>query len=76
MVPKIVMKLYIDCCELLSEQPNLEVLRRLYNLEVTFTFIFFQIKGGGGGGGLMKWAFDFADLDKIKQISQYYQFLY
>ncbi|XP_047972805.1 protein TONSOKU isoform X4 [Salvia hispanica] len=35
MVPKIVMKLYIDCCELLSEQPNLEVLRRLYNLEVS-----------------------------------------
>ncbi|XP_042020559.1 protein TONSOKU isoform X1 [Salvia splendens] len=35
MVPKIVMKLYIDCCEELSEQPNLEVVRRLYNLEVS-----------------------------------------
>ncbi|KAH6756608.1 hypothetical protein C2S51_038907 [Perilla frutescens var. frutescens] len=35
MVPKHVMKLYIDCCEELSEPPNLEVLRRLYNLEVS-----------------------------------------
>ncbi|KAL8477291.1 hypothetical protein ACS0TY_029543 [Phlomoides rotata] len=35
MVPKHVMKLYIDCCEELSEPPNLEVVRRLYNLEVS-----------------------------------------
>ncbi|PIN21063.1 Ran GTPase-activating protein [Handroanthus impetiginosus] len=35
MVPKHVMKLYIDCCEELSEPPNLEVVRKLYNLEVS-----------------------------------------
>ncbi|XP_057769041.1 protein TONSOKU isoform X2 [Salvia miltiorrhiza] len=35
MVPKNVMKLYIDCCEELSEVPNMEVVRRLYNLEVS-----------------------------------------
>ncbi|KAL2498642.1 Protein TONSOKU [Abeliophyllum distichum] len=35
MVPKNVMKLYIDCCEALSEPPNLKVLKKLYNLEVS-----------------------------------------
>ncbi|KAK4416756.1 protein TONSOKU [Sesamum alatum] len=35
MVPKNVMKLYIDCCEELSEPPILEVVRKLYNLEVS-----------------------------------------
>ncbi|KAG8383782.1 hypothetical protein BUALT_Bualt04G0049500 [Buddleja alternifolia] len=35
MVPKHVMKLYIECCEELSEPPNLEVVRKLYNLEVS-----------------------------------------
>nr|XP_027074129.1 protein TONSOKU-like isoform X1 [Coffea arabica] len=34
-VHKRVMKLYIDCCEELSEQPNLNVLKKLYNLEVS-----------------------------------------
>ncbi|XP_022884500.1 protein TONSOKU [Olea europaea var. sylvestris] len=35
MVPKNVMKLYIDCCEVLSEPLNLKVLKKLYNLEVS-----------------------------------------
>ncbi|KAL3650013.1 hypothetical protein CASFOL_006416 [Castilleja foliolosa] len=35
MVAKHVMKLYIDCCEKLSEPPNLDVVRKLYKLEVS-----------------------------------------
>ncbi|KAL6551954.1 hypothetical protein OROGR_008108 [Orobanche gracilis] len=35
MVAKHVMKLYIDCCEELLESPNLNVVRELYNLEVS-----------------------------------------
>ncbi|KAL7102120.1 hypothetical protein ACP275_08G099500 [Erythranthe tilingii] len=35
MVTKHVMKLYIDCCEELSESPNSEVVRKLYNLDVS-----------------------------------------
>ncbi|XP_071916680.1 protein TONSOKU-like [Coffea arabica] len=34
-VPKPVMKLYVDCCRELSEQPDLKVLKKLYNLEVS-----------------------------------------
>ncbi|XP_027181634.1 protein TONSOKU-like [Coffea eugenioides] len=34
-VPKPVMKLYVDCCKELSEQPDLKVLKKLYNLEVS-----------------------------------------
>lgn len=29
------MKLYVDCCKELSEQPDLKVLKKLYNLEVS-----------------------------------------
>lgn len=39
MVPKHLMKLYIDCCEELSESPNLEVVRKLYALDVSFKLI-------------------------------------
>ncbi|XP_051140221.1 protein TONSOKU isoform X2 [Andrographis paniculata] len=35
MVSKHVMKLYLDCCEELSEPPNMEVVRNLYTLEVS-----------------------------------------
>ncbi|KAK6117535.1 hypothetical protein DH2020_048714 [Rehmannia glutinosa] len=35
MVAKHVLRLYIDCCEELSESPNLDVVRKLYNLEVS-----------------------------------------
>ncbi|GFP84877.1 protein tonsoku [Phtheirospermum japonicum] len=35
MVAKHVMKLYIDCCEKLSEPPNLDVVWKLYKLEVS-----------------------------------------
>ncbi|XP_017226134.1 protein TONSOKU isoform X1 [Daucus carota subsp. sativus] len=34
-VPKRLMKLYIDCCMELSEPPNLHLLKKLYNLEVS-----------------------------------------
>ncbi|KAL3528003.1 hypothetical protein ACH5RR_012659 [Cinchona calisaya] len=34
-VPKRVMKLYMDCCKELSEQPDLKVLKNLYNLELS-----------------------------------------
>ncbi|XP_010025556.2 protein TONSOKU [Eucalyptus grandis] len=34
-VQKPLMKLYVDCCEDLFEQPNLKLLKRLYNLEVS-----------------------------------------
>ncbi|XP_055832126.1 protein TONSOKU isoform X3 [Solanum dulcamara] len=34
-VPKHLMKLYIDCCEELSQPPILKVLKRLYNQEVS-----------------------------------------
>ncbi|KAI6691916.1 hypothetical protein NL676_019626 [Syzygium grande] len=34
-VQKPLMKLYVDCCEDLSEQPNMKLLKRLYDLEVS-----------------------------------------
>ncbi|KAL7230356.1 hypothetical protein ACSBR2_008781 [Camellia fascicularis] len=34
-VQKRLMKLYIDCCKELSEPPNLKLLKKLYNLEVS-----------------------------------------
>ncbi|KAK4264787.1 hypothetical protein QN277_025917 [Acacia crassicarpa] len=34
-VQKCVIKMYMDCCEELSEVPNLKVLKKLYNLEVS-----------------------------------------
>ncbi|KAI3427482.1 uncharacterized protein J3R85_009533 [Psidium guajava] len=34
-VQKPLMKLYVDCCEDLTEQPNMTLLKRLYNLEVS-----------------------------------------
>ncbi|KAM7523540.1 hypothetical protein LguiA_013442 [Lonicera macranthoides] len=34
-VPKRLMKLYIDCCKELSEPPNMKLLKKLYNLEVS-----------------------------------------
>ncbi|CAA0830202.1 Protein TONSOKU [Striga hermonthica] len=35
MVAKHLLKLYINCCEELSESPNLDVVQKLYNLEVS-----------------------------------------
>ncbi|XP_073150309.1 protein TONSOKU isoform X2 [Henckelia pumila] len=35
MVPKRVMKLYIDCCDELSVPPNLQVVKKLYNLQAS-----------------------------------------
>ncbi|KZV53838.1 protein TONSOKU [Dorcoceras hygrometricum] len=40
MVPKRVMKLYIDCCHELSVLPNLQVAKKLYNLQARITFYF------------------------------------
>ncbi|KAK9272896.1 hypothetical protein L1049_003275 [Liquidambar formosana] len=34
-VQKRLMKLYVDCCKELSEEPNLKLLKKLYNLEVS-----------------------------------------
>ncbi|XP_056168053.1 protein TONSOKU isoform X4 [Syzygium oleosum] len=34
-VQKPLMKLYVECCEDLSEQPNMKLLKRLYDLEVS-----------------------------------------
>ncbi|KAI3735773.1 hypothetical protein L6452_15286 [Arctium lappa] len=34
-VPKRLVKLYVDCCSDLSEPPNLKLLKKLYNLEVS-----------------------------------------
>ncbi|XP_048140163.1 protein TONSOKU isoform X4 [Rhodamnia argentea] len=34
-IQKPLMKLYVDCCEDLTEQPNMKLLKRLYNLEVS-----------------------------------------
>ncbi|XP_057967784.1 protein TONSOKU isoform X2 [Malania oleifera] len=34
-VQKRLMKLYVDCCEELSEKPNMKLLKKLYNLEVS-----------------------------------------
>lgn len=35
-VQKPLMKLYVECCEDLSEQPNMKLLKRLYDLEVGY----------------------------------------